>query len=94
MKKLLSITLAGCTLLTLGLHAQKAPKSSYLFTHVKIYDGLHDTLLQDREVLVEGNRIVKIAKQIPTNRMTQIIDGKEGVLMPGLIDAHTHLMVT
>jgi imidazolonepropionase-like amidohydrolase len=75
------------------LQAKTAPKTAYLFTNIKIYDGQKDTLTQGKEVLVKGNKIVKIAEKIPTNKMTRIIDGHGGVLMPGLIDAHTHLMV-
>ena len=99
MKQLLSIV-ASCTLITLQtLSAADAPKpqpkkeQSYLFTHVKIYDGMHDTLIEGKDLLVKGNKIVKIAAHIPTTRLTTIIDGHDGVLMPGLIDAHTHLMV-
>ena len=46
-------------------------------------------------VLVRGNTIEKISdKPIPTDRRadTTLIDGKGMTLMPGLIDAHTHLM--
>jgi imidazolonepropionase-like amidohydrolase len=85
--------LVGCTVLVLGAQPKTAHKTSYLFTHVRIYDGLHDTLILDKEILVKGNKIVKIASKIPTDKMTRIVDGQGGVLMPGLIDAHTHLMV-
>jgi imidazolonepropionase-like amidohydrolase len=94
MKKLLSIAMAGYTILTLGVQAETESKTTYLFTHIKIYDGQHDTIIQNKEILVKGNKIVKIAEKIPTNKMTHIIDGQGGVLMPGLIDSHTHLMVT
>ena len=69
------------------------PQTAYLFTNVNIYDGKQDSLVKGKEVLVKGNQIVKIAEKIATNKMTRIIDGHGGVLMPGLIDAHTHLMV-
>lgn len=46
--------------------------------------------------LVRGNTIEKISdKSIPTDRRADptLIDGKGKTLMPGLIDAHTHLMI-
>jgi len=77
-----------------NLFAQKEQKQQTLFVNVKIFDGQSDKLITGKDVLVEGNRIVKIAPKIKTNRMVKIVDGQGKVIMPGLIDAHTHLMVT
>ncbi len=92
MKKILSIAMTSCVLFA-SQTAIKPQKTSVLFTHVKIFDGKHDALIKGKDVLVENNKIVKIAPKIVTNKMTTIIDGGDNVLMPGLIDAHTHLMV-
>ncbi len=46
-------------------------------------------------MLVRGNAIEKISAQpIPTDKRadTTIVDGRGKTLMPGLIDAHTHIM--
>jgi len=74
-----------------GVHARETPKQQTLFLNVKIFDGKSDQLISGQDVLVEGNHIVKIAPEIKTNRMARIIDGQGKTLMPGLIDAHTHL---
>ncbi len=66
--------------------------NSYLFTNLKVFDGKSDNL-RDVDVLVVGNKITKVAKNIKADKNTTIIDGKGKVLIPGLIDAHTHLMV-
>ena len=60
---------------------------------VKIFDGKSEHLLKDKELLIEDNKIVKIASHIDTNASVKIIDGKGETLIPGLIDAHTHLMI-
>ncbi|RYD03241.1 hypothetical protein N752_20635 [Desulforamulus aquiferis] len=42
-------------------------------------------------VLVEGSRIVSVGKDIPLSDHMKIIDAKGKIVMPGLIDAHTHV---
>ena len=93
MKKFFLLSMLLMVLGFNGLHAQEAPKPKpqTLFLNVKIFDGKSDKLISGKDVLVEGNRIVKIAPRIATNRMARIIDGQGKILMPGLIDAHVHL---
>lgn len=65
-----------------------------LFKNVHIFDGKSDTLVKDRHVLVSGNKIERISKQpIETDESTTVIDGNGRTLMPGMIDAHVHLML-
>ena len=66
-----------------------------VFQNVRIFDGVHGELSAPSNVLVRGNKIERIsASPIPTDRSatTQIIDGNGRTLMPGLIDAHYHIM--
>lgn len=81
---------------SLGL-AQPAerPVGQVLFNNVRIFDGKNSELSPPANVLVRGNKIEKISAQpIPTDRRadTVLIDGGGRTLMPGLIDAHTHIM--
>ncbi len=65
-----------------------------VFINVRLFDGVSDKLHEGVQVIVEGNKIKAIELQdgnLPDN--AQIIDGKGGVLMPGLIDAHWHAMM-
>jgi imidazolonepropionase-like amidohydrolase len=83
-----------------GLVAAAAPAravqpTTVLFEHVRIYDGTADSLSAPMNVLVRGNLIESIsAEPIPTDRsgLTRVIRGEGRTLMPGLIDAHTHIM--
>ncbi len=95
MKRFLLLAAVCLGFLVGGLQAQERPrpKPQTLFINVKIFDGTSDQLITGRDVLVEGNKIVKIAPKIATNRMARIIDGQGMILMPGLIDDHVHLMV-
>lgn len=70
-------------------------RSVTLFQNVRIFPGKGSELSGPSHVLVRGNQIEKISTQpIPTDRRgdTVIIDGAGRTLMPGLIDAHTHMM--
>jgi len=72
--------------------ADKAPVAKTLFTHVNVFDGKSEKLINNANVLVEGNLIKQVStKAIDANGAT-VIDAKGKVLMPGLIDAHWHTM--
>jgi imidazolonepropionase-like amidohydrolase len=65
-----------------------------LFQDVRILDVKGGTLSVPSNVLVKGNKIEKIATAPISERGAQmtVIKGHRRVLMPGLIDAHVHLM--
>jgi len=75
-----------------ALAADKAPVAKTLFTNVSVFDGEHEKLMENANVLVEGNLIKQVsAKPISADGAT-VIDGKGRTLMPGLIDSHWHTM--
>lgn len=75
--------------------AAAPPPSAVLIENVRIFDGLGERLSPPSHVLVVGNQIRKISsspiRPDPAWRL-QTIQGGGRTLMPGLIDAHTHLM--
>ena len=67
-----------------------------LFENVRVFDGVSPELTAPMNVLVRDNVIARITPEpIPTDADAAItlIDGGGGTLMPGLIDAHTHLVM-
>jgi len=50
-------------------------------------------LLSPGEVLVQGERIARIAETVPHPAGAEVVDLGETTLMPGLIDAHVHLFL-
>jgi len=85
----LCLTLAFCAT---AMAEDAAPKSSVLITNANIFDGQNEKLATGMSVLVEGNKIAKIAKSITAPSGATVIDAKGRTLMPGLIDAHWHSM--
>jgi imidazolonepropionase-like amidohydrolase len=63
-----------------------------LIKNVNIFDGKSEQLKMGHDVLVTGNRISKIGKQLEADDGATVIDGAGRTLMPGLIEMHTHLM--
>lgn len=63
----------------------------YLIKNVKIYAPEY---LGISDVLMGGGKILKIAKDLPTERAYDVkeIDGTGKLLFPGLIDAHVHIL--
>jgi imidazolonepropionase-like amidohydrolase len=58
----------------------------------KLYDSQQNTLLEKKAIEVQGNKVVAIVdySSIPPNH--KIIDLSDYTVLPGLIDAHTHVL--
>ncbi|MFA9439566.1 amidohydrolase family protein [Uliginosibacterium sp. sgz301328] len=67
-------------------------QATTLFKNVRVFDGLSGQISAPRDVLVRGNKIERIATQVPVEPATLVIDGTNRVLMPGLSDVHWHMM--
>jgi len=94
MKIIQSITASLCVTLALcatAMAQDAKPKQPVLITNAKIFDG-SDKLVTGMSVLVEGNKITKIAKSITAPAGATVIDAAGRTLTPGLIDCHVHLM--
>ncbi|MFN3864473.1 MAG: amidohydrolase family protein [Erythrobacter sp.] len=75
------------------LAAQDAPAPEVVFTNVRVFDGTADALSGPTTVVVRGNVIAAIGPQAaPASPAATVIDGTGQTLMPGLIDAHVHMM--
>ncbi len=68
------------------------PKET-LFTNVRLFDGRSDRLSAPTNVLVRGNVIAAIGPAVAAAPGATIIEGGGRTLMPGLIDAHAHVML-
>jgi imidazolonepropionase-like amidohydrolase len=76
-----------------GIAADTNPPTQILINDVHVWDGSSDGVTKKISVLVEKNLIKKLrASPGDANADALVIDGGGRVLMPGLIEMHTHLM--
>jgi len=61
-----------------------------LITNVRIFDGVHLTLFEGKNILIEKGRISALPDSAEQVADAHIIDGGGRVATPGLIDAHWH----
>ena len=68
---------------------------SVLFEHVTAVTMDEERrILKDAYVAVEGTKIASVGTQRPQGAFDRVIDGAGKVLMPGFVNAHTHLPMT
>ena len=90
-----SVLWTGLLVFMVGLPAtaqESSTATQVLFRNVRVFDGVSDSLSEPTNVLVEGNMIASLSPDATARSGATIIEGDAQVLMPGMIDSHTHLM--
>lgn len=65
-----------------------------LIKNVSIFNGTSGDLITGKDVVILGNEIHKIIASGGNEKgYHEVIDGKGGYLTPGLVDAHTHVVM-
>ena len=59
----------------------------------KLIDGTSNTEQRNVTIVVEGNRITAVGSNIAVPPGARVVDLSDATVMPGLIDAHTHLLL-
>lgn len=89
MKTLIRIVLCLNLAFTAGLNAQS---SQILIKDIHIFNGKSERITK-ANILIEGQLIKQISSsEISVNENAVVIDGTGKYVMPGLIDAHVHVM--
>jgi imidazolonepropionase-like amidohydrolase len=93
---MLRLLALAVVLMAPGVSAQTpAAGPAVVFENVRIFDGRSSQLSEPSFVLVRGNRIERVSAtrlEVGGGADVRVIDGQGQTLMPGLIDAHAHLM--
>ena len=63
----------------------------YILTNVNIINGISESLIKGKSVVVKDDIIEDITEDILAYKDYKIIDLKNKYLMPGLINLHVHL---
>ena len=66
--------------------------TAIIFANCAVLDGTRKERREDHHVLVEGDRIREVSDAPIKSGSAQTIDLKGRTLMPGLIDAHVHVL--
>lgn len=61
----------------------------FAIEHVRVFDGV--VKLEDQTVLVENGRVAAVGKGVRAPKGAPVFDGAGRTLLPGLVDAHTHV---
>jgi len=56
----------------------------------KSFDGINSNLQKNIKIIVDGNKIIKIGKELADPQETIEIDLENMTVKPGLIDVHTY----
>lgn len=79
---------AGLILLLVGAPSLLGAQD-FLIRNARIFDG--DRVMRRASVLVRDGKIEQIGSRIRAPRNARVIDGRGKTVIPGLIDAHTHI---
>lgn len=87
-----TLTLAAA-LLGAALAAGTAEAGTVVFENVRVFDGVSPTLSAPTTVVVKDNLVASVGGT-PDDAEALVIAGDGRTLMPGLIDAHTHIAMS
>ena len=88
--RILSRSCITALLLSFALSA-RATDQTIALKAARLFDGKSKALLQNGVVIVQGDKIVDVASNLPIPSGAQVIDLGDVTLSPGFMDAHTHL---
>jgi imidazolonepropionase-like amidohydrolase len=81
-----------CFLLPLAaLYCQTKGTTTLVLKSARLYDGKSDTMVSPGLVVVRGGRIDGVGSGLAIPAGSAVIDLGDATLLPGFIDAHTHL---
>lgn len=90
-KSLLVFAVFAAMLVPASSLAQQAAGKTFVLKASRLFDGKSNTLVTPGVVVVTDGKIVAAGASATTPAGAEVIDLGDATLLPGLIDAHTHL---
>jgi imidazolonepropionase-like amidohydrolase len=91
-RHLLLTPLVALALLAIAGFGFAEESSRILFKNVHVFDGVDEDRIENANVLIEGTLIRTVSTDPIEDEGATVIDGAGRTMMPGLIDAHWHVM--
>ncbi len=94
-KRIVGVGLVGLFVLAAGtvtLQAQQAGGAAVAVRAGRVIDGLSAEPLGPSTILIEGGRITAVGPDVAIPAAARVIDLSDHTVLPGLIDAHTHVL--
>lgn len=93
----LALTAAALALVTAALpsvvYAQGALQPAVLVRAGNLFDSEAGRMIGPRDILIRGDRIAEVGQELAAPTGATVIDLRRCSVLPGLIDAHTHLLL-
>jgi imidazolonepropionase-like amidohydrolase len=91
MKGVLAGAALAALVATALVHAQQTAAPVTVLRAARLFDGRSDAVVGDAVVIVDGSRIRAAGSRLAVPSGAQVIDLGDATILPGFIDAHTHL---
>src|SRR5215471_8047531 len=89
------LVLASLALVTESAASMRQIKSEPALTLIRagrLFDSEQGIFHPARDIIVKGNLIEEVGENLPVPKDARVVDLRSYTILPGLIDAHTHLL--
>ena len=76
---------------TATLVRTQTPMPTIAIRAARLFDGTSDSTIADAVILVQGSRITAKGSRLPIPAGAQVVDLGDATILPGFVDAHTHV---